>query len=348
MFCVKIIFLFLFLTLPLQGQEILPPSKMPRLSTKQDVNNLRFLSEDGKYTYYQRRSGTLVFATNFEVNDVLEGPLGTQYNITSTPTRKFLAVSVNEHFFTYLDATSSNKIYTLPYGTNKASLLGEGRRPRLHLNDSWISFYDAKKREIHFINIESPVLRFHITLPPKKNPYFSPHVVMANDQLILYTDQNESGFHALAQFDRGSKKSSILRKMETPFRRMELCLDGNNLFLGIFNLHAHRGESSILRAPTSSLSFSPLYTSPLSDLGHLLCHGEVVYFIKAQESGSTELAELDPSKPQGKNIRILSDLREVSQVINMDGKILIPFRGTFYVARGKGNYINTERLKGTR
>ena len=326
-------------------QEFLE-SKMQKFSTKQDVNNLRFLSQDGRYTYYQRRSGTLVFATNFDVHDVIKSPIGTQYDIVSTRARKFLAVAVNEHYFTFFDTLSSSKIYVIEYGTNKARLLGNGHYPQLHLSDTWVSFYEKNERKLHFVNATNELLKFNIDLPIKKNPYFIPTSTMISTQHILYVDQNEKGIYALVQLDRNSKQSRVLHKLENPLQRMEVCQSDEYLYLGIFNLHSYDGKSSILRSDKKEIKFNPFYASDLSDIGHIICDlGDgKVYFVMALENGDHELTQLDPLKKEPARTTVLSDLKEVTQVIEMDGKLLIPFRGIFYVPMGQGNYINTENL----
>ena len=321
-------------------------SKMPKLSTKQDVTNLRFLSQDGKFTYYQRRSGALIFSTNFSVQDAIVESVGTYYDIVSTPARKYLAVKAQENKFRFLDIVSRSKIYALEYGTHKSIFLGLGDAPQLHLGDTWISFYEKYKRELWFINITNTVLKFKIKLPKKKNPYFLPSAVMLNDQTILYVDQNEKGMDGLIRFDRSTGKKTVLHKQEDPFQRLEICEGPQSLFLGIFDLHSYNRGSRILSSKKTSLKFTPIYSSEFSDLGGIVCNTEdqKIYFIKAFENGSTELARLDPQKKGDGRITVLSDLKTVTQFISMDGKLIVPFRGEFYVPIGGNDYIKTERL----
>ena len=318
-------------------------SKLPKLSTKQDVNNLRFLERKGKYTYYQRRSGSLMFATNFQVHEVIKGEVGTNYTITSSRTRKVLAVSANPNQFTFFDVVPSSDIYTVDYGKSEAKLLGRGYGPKLHLDDTWMSFYTKGERKLHFINAANPVLKFAIELPIKPNPYFSPTAVMLNEKDILYVDQNEKGIQGLLRLDRNTNQTKVIHKLDTPFQRLEICHSDKALFLGIFDLHAHNRGSAILTSSKSPINFRPLYTSEASDTGNIICDlgDDNIYFIKTLEDATSELVRLSPPA----SISVLSDLKHVSQVINMDGKLMIPFRGDFFLPMDKsGDYIGIENL----
>ena len=54
------IFLSLFMLTSVQAKIVLP-----ELLAKQAVSNIRYLSQDGKFTYYQKRSGSLLFSSNY-------------------------------------------------------------------------------------------------------------------------------------------------------------------------------------------------------------------------------------------------------------------------------------------
>ena len=51
-------------------QEIDKP--LPVLKTKQSLNNIRFISSDGKLTYFQRRSGDLQLSKNYLNYEIYE------------------------------------------------------------------------------------------------------------------------------------------------------------------------------------------------------------------------------------------------------------------------------------
>jgi hypothetical protein len=55
--------LLLFLTVSVYAVDL------PTLQTKQELNNLRYLSRDGKISIYRKYSGSLELATNYATQE---------------------------------------------------------------------------------------------------------------------------------------------------------------------------------------------------------------------------------------------------------------------------------------
>ena len=91
------IFLTLVFSTSLQAKIVLP-----ELLAKQAVTNIRFLSQDGKFTYYQKRSGSLLFSSNYKVIEMIKGQIGTQYTVIGTPARKKIIVMQMKVFITFI------------------------------------------------------------------------------------------------------------------------------------------------------------------------------------------------------------------------------------------------------
>jgi hypothetical protein len=93
--------------------------------------------------------------------------------------------------------------------------------------------------------------------------------------------------------------------------------------------------------------YSTIYTSVDQDLGNMVCASKGIYFIKTMSqdkrltSKITEAVLLDPGT--GK-VEALTSLRHVTQLLEMDGRILIPDRGDYYVLEGRSN-ISDDVLK---
>ena len=60
----KVLYIYFLLLFSVRA---MPEIELPEISTKQAISNLRFISKDGKFTYYQRRSGSLLLSTNLKV-----------------------------------------------------------------------------------------------------------------------------------------------------------------------------------------------------------------------------------------------------------------------------------------
>lgn len=82
----------------------------------------------------------------------------------------------------------------------------------------------------------------------------------------------------------------------------------------------------------------------------MACSDRAAYFVKTLSQDEkvglkkTEVAEIELKS--GK-VKIRTDLSYVSHVLNMDGRILAPFRGEFYVLEGESN-LATDQLKSSK
>lgn len=341
-----IIIFFAMITSTLAIQEI----ELPEISTKQAINNLRFISKDGKFTYYQRRSGSLLLSTNYDVDEVLKGPVGTQYTVTSSKARKYTLIEQSVNFHTYLSVRKLNKIYYSRFGEKTKQYIGEGLDAKLHRNDNWISYYNPYVNKLSFNNLVNPSANFHVILRNKKNPYFIPQRRFITKSNVLYTDLNKEGTPGLIVFNRQNSKSKLLQKSENQFMRYELCTNDQSIYIGTFGSDRKNPYSSIAVYSKKDFNLGKgkiFYDNNKNDIGQLLCnHDDAnIYFIKdmSKEYGSTsyEVARLNI---ETKKIKILSSLKWVNSIVNMDGRLLLPFRGTYYVLSGENNAATKDNL----
>ncbi len=323
---------------------------LPEMATKQATNNLRFISKDGRFSYYQRRSGSLLLSTNYNVEEVLKGKEGSQYNIISSSTKKFQIIEQNENFHTYLSVRKLNKIYLTSYGEKKTNFLGEGIDARLHLNDSWVSYFNPYKMTIYFTSLKTLGTSFKIKLQNNKNPYFIPQRVMLNDKIILFSDLNTDAVAGIIEFDRSSAKSNLLLKAENEFSRYELCVNEKSLFLGTFGTRNIAKYSSITKYPIKKFQISKgsiIYDSKYNDRGSIICDSsdKQLYFIKnATKENGEETYEASSINLESKDIKILSSFKWVSSIINMDDKLILPYHGKFFLLNAKKNTLTNDSL----
>jgi len=153
----KVLILFLIILATFSLGNCFASSKLPVLAMKQSINNLRYFSSDGKFTLYQKRSGDLLISTNFKVSEILKGIPGTNYLVSASNTKKKMIVSQNNYYSSYFSQREKEKLFTLDYGTNKVTEIGEGTSPKLHLNDSWLSYYNSYTSTLHFKNIQNNI-----------------------------------------------------------------------------------------------------------------------------------------------------------------------------------------------
>lgn len=319
---------------------------LPELITKQDVTNIRYLTHDGKFTYYQRRSGDLLLGTNFNVAEVLKSEMGTQYNIIGHKDGNWLVIRQTNHFHRSYDPRLSGKIFRVRRGETSVVELGEGVSPELHLNGAWVSFYEPHTRLLHFKSLDNPQIAFNIQTPPKMNPFFFPTSTMVDEQTVHYIDMNEKGESALIHFDRINAKTKVLFKPNGVTRRLELCAGFGRFYLGAFPYQQMQGNSEIWEIDKEKGPSKPLYSSNLPDLGHMVCDhtkGEI-FFSKGIRRGEAIRHDIFSLDVNSGETDAISDLRYATQVINHDGLLLIPFQGKYLVPLKQKQKAGIENL----
>lgn len=323
---------------------------LPELMTKQAVNNIRLLTKDGKFTYYQKRSGSLLFSTNYKVTEMMKSNIGTEYTLFSTPARKKIVILQSPNFFNFYSLRAKLNIYLVNFGESNPIEIGNGISPTLHLDDSWLSFYDPYSKILSFENTTNSALKFSIKLNNRINPYFVPKVLMSDDNTIYYTDLSENGAIGLLEFKRNTSKSEIIFKAPSPMVKAEICLNQNYLVMGLFGIHFSKQGSTISRIALPVQDFTKrenIYTSDLNDLGHLVCDFDQqnIAFIKNYGNINSPAYDIANLNLSDKKLTPLSEFKTISNIINMDGILLTQEKGKYYIVKGDVDYKNIDSLK---
>ena len=197
-----------------------------------------------------------------------------------------------------------------------------------------------KKKEIIAFNLAA-----------KEHPLFIPEVLMINEDKILYSDINSEGVAGLRVITISHSKNSTLLKSSFTGTRFEMCQSGRSVFIGEFPYEGVQQKSLIKIINTLKIqeavlveeepSSTLVYESPLPDLGHLICEKDSLYFIKTMTYDHkfnrkvTEVARLSYKSDKKKyDFSVQTHLNHVTSLIQMDGRVLVPFRGEHYVLKG--------------
>lgn len=317
--------------------------ELPRFLTKHSPETLRYISMDGRYAYVQKKPGVLGYVSNFKSIDFLTDSNASEFLVKSSRYKGRLAVESIPNSHDELSLLKNHRIYVLDYGNTKTREIGKGRGTRLHLRDEWISYYDIIEKVIHIQNLLTQK-KFEIKLSKKAHPFFIPEVEMVNERSVVYTDTNENGFSALVTFDLQSQKSAINYKSSQSGTRLELCQTEDYLGIGEFPYEGvMRGSkiSWIKRADYMNLAgTTTLYNSVEQDIGNMVCLPSSIFFVKTMTHDRqlnfrvTEVVKLDI---RTQNIEAKTELKHVQQIVEMDGRVLVPLRGEFFVIEGKSN-----------
>ena len=333
----KFILLLIFST-PLWADSLLP-----LLFTKQPLRNVRFISKGGQYTYFQNGNGQLLLSKNYKATEVLKGRPGSNFLMVSTKARRYLLFTIDEHYHDFYSIREPLKIYRVRFGNFTADEIGLGQAPRLHLDDTWATYYNLQERVLTFQNLLTQAIKFTISLNNKINPYFVPQVAMIDRETVLFSDLNDEGIPGILVFKRGDEKSQAIYKGISVREKIEFCLQGDNLIVGVFGLDKSKIGSKILSYPVKGHKFtqkSELYKSKLNDIGNMVCNFEkdAIYFVKNLSENIKAKYEAVRMDLNTKETKVISDVGYANQIVPMDDKLLLPFRGKVFVLKGKANY----------
>jgi len=337
---------FIFLSLShLFASEILP-----KFLTKQPLESLRFISMDGRYAYVQRRPGVLGLVSSFKNNDFITDSSRSNFLVSGSRFKQRLIVEVIPAAHIEFNVMKNHKIHVVDYGNYKPREISWGRNPKLHLQDEWLTYYDTNSR-ILFVENLLTTKKYKIALGVKAGSFHIPDAEMVSSDTLIYTDINESGFAGLIKYNLTSQKSTVLYKSALNATHMELCQDKGYLAIGEFPYEGVTRGSKImlikLSDTTNLAGFETIYTSNAQDLGQILCMEDSIYFVKTTKQHkrlnikTTEAAQINLAT---QNLKIRTGFSNVTQLSEMDGRVLIPYRGEYYVLEGNAN-ISEDKLK---
>lgn len=320
--------------------------------TKHALDSIRYISLDGRVAYVKKRPGVLGLVSYFKSVDFLSEPSESDFKVTASKAKQKIVIEVIRNHHSEYNFFKDNKILVGKYGDTQFKELGMGQNVKLHLDDEWISFYSAYRRAIIIQNIQTSK-KFEILLSDKNNQFFVPDVQMVSSDTIVYTDINDKGLAAALGFNLLTQKSLIIYKATQNGTRMELCHAPGYLAIGEFPYAGVTRSSQILQVKMvggiNLTSYSTLYNSVDLDLGNMVCQPDSIYFVKTMNQDkrltikTTEAVKLDLKTQK---LQTMTSLNNVTQIIEMDGRVMVPLRGDFFVLEGDYN-LSTDTLKST-
>ena len=324
--------------------------QLPQLLTKHALETIRFISEDGRYTYVQKRPGVLGMVTSFRSTDFISDASSSDFAMSGSRFKKRLLIEAIPNAHQEFNLLKQHRLMVVDWGNTQTREIGFGRAPKLHLGDEWVTFWQPVERTIQVKNLLTDKT-YAIKLSAKLNPFFTPIVEMITQESVLYTQINEKGFASLNQFNLTTKKTNVVYQSNVTATDIEVCQDSGYLAFGEFPFEGIVRSSSIMKIKISSTTnlagHETIYSSSDQDVGNMVCTEKQIYFIKTLDNDhklnvkTTEVVKLDLSS--GK-VEVMSSLNYVNQLISMDGKVLAPFRGDYYVVEGTHN-LSDDKLK---
>jgi hypothetical protein len=318
-------------------------AELPRFLTKHSPETLRYISMDGRYAYVTKKPGVLGLVSSFRSTDFLSESNNNNFIVKATASRGRVVIESIPNSHTEMSLLKNHKIFVVDFGNTVTREVGIGKGAKLHLKDEWITYYDVVERMLHIQNLVTQK-KYDIRLSRKANPFFVPEALMISSQTILYTDINESGFSALVSYDLQTQKSNIVYKSTQSATQLELCKNAEYVVFGEFPYDGVVRGSKIntikLTDSTNLSGFSTIYSSVEQDIGNMICMEKDIYFVKTINQDKVlnyKVTEAVKLNIKSKDLTIKTDLKHVSQLVEMDGRVIIPLRGEFIILEGRAN-----------
>jgi hypothetical protein len=320
------------------------------LETKQSIDNLRYVSTNGKVTYYQSRSGTLSFSTNYKNTKLIEQPKKTQYNVVVSDTKKRVLIEVDTSYHSHLSLNKLKEIYVSIYGSKTVKKIARGISTKLHLDDSIMSYYLPRAKKIELYDLDTDSKR-SIKVFNKISPYYRPTVEMLTNNEAIYNDINEKSEVAILNYSFVSKKHKTLFKSKIKNVNLNFCLAKNKIVVLETSQDAANQQTNIYEIDTINnedyKKSTLIYSSTLNDVGNITCKKNEIFFIKSLDYNkklnayTTDIAKINLTS---KVLKRYETKLNPTQLIKMDELILTTKSGKYYLVEGNNTKLTNDGI----
>ena len=266
------------------AQESTVTKQLPVLKTKQSIKNIRYISQDGKVTYYQKSSGQLQYSTNFDFVNVMNGAKNSNYVLTVSEKHQKLGIEVVENPYKDFNWQRDHDLYLTGYKKNeKPQKIGEGTSLAFHQDPGVITYFKPSRRAIVVKRGETEK---RIKIVNDNNPFFIPQVIAISPSDIIYTDINKEGYHAIILYNLLDQSFEVLYKAKYLSMDIKICRHKDFLVAGLAPNAGYEVGTKIIMTPLfrggMAKNWDQLYASNTPDILNMACRGEYVYFLKTK------------------------------------------------------------------
>jgi hypothetical protein len=168
----------------------------------------------------------------------------------------------------------------------------------------------------------------------------------------IFTDINKEGFYGVFLYSFIENEFKLIYKAKRAGHKLNLCQNGKKLFIGEFPQLISNAGTAIMSVDLYNNNqfkkFKTLYSSPLPDIGNMVCNNKMIYFIKTMSINDTlnaRTSEVASISLIDSKVKILTDLKFATQLLAINNMIITPFRGKHLIVLGQNKLTDDAILE---
>ena len=339
----KLLLLLCFIPRPISAQETLIQKRLPILKTKQSIKNIRYISKDGKVTYYQKNSGQLQYSTNFDFVNVMNAPKNSNYVLTVSEEHNKIGIEIVENPFKDYRWQKDHDLYLGGYKQKtEPKKIGEGTALRFHKDPGVITYYKPSTRAIVVKRGESEK---KIKIVNDNNPFFIPEVIAISPSDIIYTDINKEGFHAIILYNLLDQSFEVLYKAKYLSMDIKICRHKDFLVAGLAPNLSYAVGTKIIMTPLfrggMAKNWDQIYASTIPDTLNMVCKDDWVYFLKSKQIAEdlnlrrSSIYKLKLDYEKAHKPEEIAYFEKATSLFELGDLLLTSVNGKYYIVEGK-------------
>lgn len=306
---------------------------------KRPNSTLRYQTSDGYISYYQRNTGELMLSTKLEVHSLLNSGLNEHFFLSDSSFGEKIIISSSQNFYTTSAFVPMNELYYSVIGEKTVGKIADlGFAPRLHLKDTWVSYYQHKFKIVKFHSFTNQELNFQVKLNKNTQYLHIPTTLMLDSNTVLFNDINNQRKFALMKLER-STQTIVPIYLTNLNEEMNLCQQENTIFMMMTSSSGTKLYKMDFLGNNQFSNPKEIYSSNFPEHPQFICDSEnalgVIYFLKdISMLGSKEYRpyKLDVIKKELVEIPIKSNgLVSIDSMFRMGKSLFVSSGEKYYV-----------------
>lgn len=305
--------------------------KIVPFTQKNFSDGLLYTSQDNSIKFLVQEKNILSSDYKSQKTELFKAPLEQlSFDLQVGINKNKFVVAISSIGIAIEKKNKESQIYLGDVSGKTLTDLGVGTNPQFHYQDSWISYYKNKTKQLH--------LKFIPLLQEKKSdiqlrnddPFYTPSRVIINNETLVYSDLNKEKEEAIIHYNLINNSFDILFKSENALTRSDLCQINGKIYMSAYDkefrifvidpLATKVSEKVILLFKQDGIFNKNIVCDPTSNK---------IFFLKGQNQKNQ--SSIFSFMPTTKDIVEHSLDFVASQILLMDNKIYLTSGSKTYV-----------------